>query len=89
MGRSQCVDGKTDSAKERDDRCDLLLFSIRTLASRSVEAASRIYVAALRYVGVVPVMGQFKNKDRWCNSCGAKWMGHEEKETDVNIALYY
>jgi uncharacterized LabA/DUF88 family protein len=46
------------------------------------------YVAALRYVGVVPVMGQFKNKDRWCNSCGAKWIGHEEKETDVNIALY-
>jgi uncharacterized LabA/DUF88 family protein len=48
----------------------------------------REYVAALKYAGVVPVMGQFKNKDRRCISCGAKWIGHEEKETDVNIALY-
>ncbi|MET0483444.1 MAG: NYN domain-containing protein [Aestuariivirgaceae bacterium] len=46
------------------------------------------YVAALTYVGVVPIMGQFKNKDRWCLKCGARWIGHEEKETDVNIALY-
>src|SRR5262245_56901253 len=33
-------------------------------------------------------MGQFKIKDRRCFKCGARWIGHEEKETDVNIALY-
>jgi len=33
-------------------------------------------------------MGQFKAKDRSCRSCGAKWIAHEEKETDVNIALW-
>jgi hypothetical protein len=33
-------------------------------------------------------MGHFKSKDRSCTRCGAKWIGHEEKETDVNIALW-
>ncbi len=46
------------------------------------------YVAALEAVGVKPVMGNFKEKDRACRNCSATWKGHEEKETDVNIALY-
>lgn len=33
-------------------------------------------------------MGQFKEKERSCKSCGATWVGHEEKETDVNLALW-
>ncbi len=37
--------------------------------------------------GVKPVMGKFKTKDRKCRKCRYKWTGHEEKETDVNIAL--
>jgi uncharacterized LabA/DUF88 family protein len=32
-------------------------------------------------------MGQFKNKPKQCLKCGTKWMNHEEKETDVNLAL--
>lgn len=48
----------------------------------------REYVKALRSVGVTPVMGKFKAKDRQCRKCGQKWVHHEEKETDVNIALY-
>jgi uncharacterized LabA/DUF88 family protein len=48
----------------------------------------REYVKALQANGVTPVMGQFKKKSRTCFSCGAKWETHEEKETDVNIALY-
>lgn len=46
------------------------------------------YVKALNSVGVSCVMGHFKNKDRSCFNCGSKWVAHEEKETDVNIALY-
>lgn len=45
------------------------------------------YVAALTARGVTPILGNFKKKDRACRSCGARWIGHEEKETDVNIAL--
>ena len=46
------------------------------------------YVRALEAHGVTPILGQFKEKDRACKSCGATWKGHEEKETDVSIALY-
>ena len=48
----------------------------------------RGYVQALRHVGIEPIMGHFKAKDRGCLSCGARWIAHEEKETDVNIALH-
>ncbi len=45
------------------------------------------YVAALRARGVTPVMARFKSKERSCLRCGASWTGHEEKESDVNIAV--
>lgn len=45
------------------------------------------YVRALTATGVRTVMGQFKNKDRKCSQCDHHWVAHEEKETDVNIAL--
>lgn len=32
------------------------------------------------------VEGRFQEKPRVCRSCGAVWIGYEEKETDVNIA---
>jgi uncharacterized LabA/DUF88 family protein len=51
------------------------------------ERRHRIYVNALVAKGVIPVMAQFKDKDRRCPQCGHQWTGHEEKETDVNIAI--
>lgn len=48
----------------------------------------REYVKALRAVGVTPVLANFKEKDRSCFACGNEWKDHEEKETDVSIAVY-
>ena len=45
------------------------------------------YVRALEISGVNPVMGNFKAKNRSCYQCGSQWLDHEEKETDVNIAM--
>jgi NYN domain len=45
------------------------------------------YVAALKHVGVDCYIGHFKEKHRHCAKCGATWIGHEEKETDVAIAV--
>ncbi len=47
----------------------------------------REYVKALESCGVTPVLSQFKEKSRGCRSCGSRWIGHEEKETDVSIAV--
>ncbi len=32
------------------------------------------------------IEGRFQEKHRHCVSCGARWVGYEEKETDVNIS---
>jgi uncharacterized LabA/DUF88 family protein len=45
------------------------------------------YVDALIARGITPIIAAFKNKSRYCPSCKSKWTGHEEKETDVNIAV--
>jgi uncharacterized LabA/DUF88 family protein len=32
------------------------------------------------------IEGRFQEKTRRCDWCGARWLGYEEKETDVNIS---
>lgn len=48
----------------------------------------KAYVSALTARGVTPVLGRFKDKSLGCSSCGHRWTGHEEKQTDVNLALW-
>ena len=46
------------------------------------------FVTALESMGITPVMGNFKPRRRHCRKCGHSWVHHEEKETDVSIAIY-
>ena len=49
----------------------------------------REYVAALKTNGVDCVMGNFKKKSPVrCNGCQRTWQNHEEKESDVNLAIH-
>lgn len=48
----------------------------------------KTYVDALIARGAIAHLAQFKKKPRKCFSCGARWTGHEEKETDVQIAVH-
>lgn len=65
----------------------ILFFSAYPTWKPSSYQRHRQYVAALSATGVTPVMGQFKNKPKQCLKCGIQWVNHEEKETDVNMAL--
>lgn len=47
----------------------------------------RDYVAILEDLGVNVVLGSFKTKRVHCDSCHAEIIKHEEKQTDVNIAM--
>ena len=42
---------------------------------------------ALEWKGVEVVLGKFKWRDRRCKLCGQIYKSHEEKQTDVNIAI--
>lgn len=47
----------------------------------------KTYVRALEATGVQTVLGRFKSRSRKCPKCGTSYTAHEEKETDVAIAL--
>lgn len=51
-------------------------------------AIHKKYVKALEATGVQPILGNFKKKQKKCNKCLNVWTEHEEKETDVNIAIH-
>ena len=47
----------------------------------------QVYTSALSAAGVTCIMGQFKEKPAECKRCGARWVRHEEKESDVALAV--
>ncbi len=72
----------------QEELVQVLYFS--TIASHRNAAAQirqKAYLRALELRGVKTILGQFKQKDRDCPKCFTRYIGHEEKETDVNIAL--
>ncbi len=60
-----------------------------TLANWKPEGMIRhkIYIRALELKGVETVYGKFKLRDVHCKICGKDFKKHEEKQTDVNIAI--
>lgn len=67
---------------------EVFYFSARATWLPDAVARHDLYLAALESVGVTLCLGNFKRKTRSCKNCGAKWDAHEEKESDVNLALF-
>lgn len=55
--------------------------------SEAARIAQSEYLARLQLSGVTVTLGNFKRKRLNCPKCGEPYFKHEEKETDVNIAL--
>lgn len=66
--------------------CSELLFGLRYLAAGRRGSPSPV-TAALESVGVTLHISEFKERNRECRNCGAQWVGHEEKETDVRMSI--
>ncbi|MCX6250127.1 MAG: hypothetical protein NTX61_05175 [Bacteroidetes bacterium] len=47
----------------------------------------KIYIRCLKDTGINIILGRFKEKDVYCTSCKQYIKKHEEKETDVSIAV--
>ena len=50
-------------------------------------ARHRQFTAALSSIGVSVHMSDFRTRSRRCFNCGASWDSHEEKQTDVRMAV--
>lgn len=73
----------------RKDQCIKKIFYFSAFASWMPEKMKRhqIYVRALELNNVKFVPGKFKTKDKICLKCRKTFQTHEEKQTDVNIAI--
>lgn len=67
---------------------DVFYFSALAYWDQAKVYRHQIFIEALKSSGVKVVMGKFKEKDRFCSNCRQFITGREEKQTDVNIALY-
>ena len=64
-------------------------FTARAYNNSDSEGRQVTYLGALASHSpkVQLIEGRFQEKPQGCLSCGARWITHEEKETDVNIAI--
>ncbi len=69
---------------------DIYYFSALPTHVRDIGVMHRhlTYIEALKSTGVNVVLGNFKKKSMQCPYCKKVYSSHEEKETDINIALY-
>jgi len=72
----------------RAELVEVFYFSAYATWKPEQYARHRHYVAALKSAGVKIILGNFKKKPRKCNRCLNEWTAHEEKESDVNIAIH-
>ena len=67
---------------------DIFYFSaIATWSSDSKVLKHRHYIERLKRENIRIILGKFKEKDKFCPLCKNTFKSHEEKRTDVNIAL--
>jgi Uncharacterized conserved protein len=74
-------------------RPDQVLVTVRYFTARVRDdpekfAQQRAYLGALRcQPGIDIIFGRFQAKKVRCRCCGSEWTSHEEKKTDVSIAV--
>jgi len=72
----------------KDTLEEVLYFTTLVTWDTGKMARHRLYIRALESVGVRVVYGEFKRKQKHCRLCGGDYWSFEEKQTDVNIALF-
>jgi len=73
---------------KNDDIKEILYFT--ALTSWMPEKANRHkkFIIANELQGIKVVYGMFKVRNKYCTNCNTSYKAHEEKQTDVNIAIH-
>lgn len=74
--------------KENDILENIYYFTARPVGDVEKNKRHSLYCKALENSGVNVVYGKYKTKMLYCQNCKKYFKSFEEKETDVNIALY-
>jgi uncharacterized LabA/DUF88 family protein len=73
---------------KKDSIVDVFYFTALAHWNSDKVKRHKLYIKALENAGVKTVYGEFKRKTRKCRICHKEYKSYEEKQTDVNIALY-
>jgi len=73
--------------QNKDTISSIYYFTALTHWKKANMQRHKEYIKALRSVGIKDVQGKFKKKTIKCHVCGKQFKTHEEKRTDVNLAL--
>jgi len=71
-----------------DTLADIFYFSAYAHWNQNRVKRHRMLVDIWKSTGIITIMGDFKEKDRFCKNCKTYFKSHEEKQTDVNIGIY-
>lgn len=83
-----CALAQRYARKMKGSVADVFYFSALAYWDQVKVQRHLLFIDALKSRGIKVVMGNFKEKDRFCNNCRRFVMQREEKQTDVNIALH-
>lgn len=72
---------------ENEQLKEVFYFSAYAFWEPNKVTRHKTYVKALMTTNVVPILSEFKQKDRRCKECGKIYKSYEEKQTDVQIAI--
>ncbi|MCI0618222.1 NYN domain-containing protein [bacterium] len=67
---------------------EIYYFTALTTWNQSKVNRHKIFIKALEQTGIDVVYGEFRRRDRFCQKCKTSFASFEEKQTDVNIAIY-
>jgi uncharacterized LabA/DUF88 family protein len=71
-----------------DQIVEIYYFTALTTWNQPKMARHQTYIRALESKNVHIVYGEFKRKDKFCQLCKQTFHTFEEKQTDVNVAIY-
>lgn len=71
----------------REELTKIFFFTAYYPGSQERRLKHQTYLRALELYDVIPILGEFKRKDKYCDHCKKTYPGYEEKQTDVNIAI--
>jgi uncharacterized LabA/DUF88 family protein len=73
---------------KKDQIVGIHYFTALTTWNQQKMARHKNYIRALESTAVHIVYGEFKRKDKFCPLCQKTYHTFEEKQTDVNVAIY-
>ena len=75
--------------KGQEDLADIFFYTAKPLHTNPdvQERYNKLLEAYQRFLNIKVVFGKFKAKHTSCKRCHTTWIRHEEKESDVNLAI--